>query len=144
MNNEQRLLMLRLSQPNMKLAIIYSQLLRLWEAKEVVGSRLDLTKARTRGVWKPHDALEERGCDGVPQLYPPQPSDVPRMGGAPHAKASQGRHMVQRLAGGWTECGHNTPAPRHGGQLQVFDVYILCSTQHHLHFSPRRLQGHLG
>ena len=32
MNNEQRLLMLRLSQSNMKLAIIYLQLLRLWVA----------------------------------------------------------------------------------------------------------------
>ena len=52
--------------------------------------------------------------------------------------------MVQRLAGGLTEGGHNTPAPRHGGQLQVFDVSILCSTQHHLHFSPGRLPGHLG
>ena len=41
--------------------------------------------------------------------------------------------MVQRLAGGWTDGDHNTSEPRHGGQLQVFDVSILCSTQHHLH-----------
>ena len=75
---------------------------------------------------------------------PPQASDVPRLGGATHAETWQGRHMVQRHAGNWTEDGHNTPAPRHGGQLQVFDVSILCSTQHHLHFSPGRLPSHLG
>ena len=40
----------------------------------------------------------------------------------------QGRHMVQRLAGGLTEGGHTTPAPRHEGQLQVFDVSFLCSS----------------
>ena len=79
------------------------------------------------------DALEERGCGSVTQLFPPQPSDVPRLGGVTHAETSQGRHMVQRLAGGWTGGGHNTPAPHHGGQLQVFDVSILCSTQHHGH-----------
>ena len=85
------------------------------------------------GVWKSHGALEERGCGGVPQLYPPQPSDVPRLGGGNQAETSQGRHMVQRLAGDWTECDHNTLAPRQRRQLQVFDVSILCSTQHHLH-----------
>ena len=85
------------------------------------------------GVWKSHGALEERGCGGVPQLYPRQPSDLPRLDGANQADTSQGRHMVLKLAGGWTEGGHNTPAPRHGGQLQVFDVSILCSTQHILH-----------
>ena len=73
---------------------------------------------------------------------PAQPSDVPRLGGETQAETLQGRHMVQRLAGNWTEGGHNTPAPRHGGQLQVFDVSILCSTQHHLHFSQGRLPDH--
>ena len=38
------------------------------------------------GVLKSHGALEERGCGGVPQLYPPQPSDVPRLGGANQAE----------------------------------------------------------
>ena len=75
---------------------------------------------------------------------PASAKDIPRLGGASDAETSQGIHMVQRLAGGWTEVGHNTPAPRHGGQLQVFDVSILRFTQHYLHFSPRRLPGHLG
>ena len=60
-------------------------------------------------------------------------SALPRLGGVTHAKTSQVRHVVQRLARGWAEGGHYTPAPRHGGQLQVFVVSILCSTQDHLH-----------
>ena len=111
MNNEQRLLMLRLShtvqhEPSYHLYTALAPLGGTSSAKEVVDSPLDLTLARTRGLWKPHDTLEERGCGSVPQLYLPQPSDVPRLGGAIHAETSQGSHMVQRLAGGRTGGGH--------------------------------------
>ena len=85
-----------------------------------------------------------RGCGGVPQLHQAHPRDVPRRGGATHAETTEERHVVQRLAGDWTEGGHHTQAPGHRGLLQVVDVPVICAAQHHLPFSPGRLPGHLG
>ena len=44
---------------------------------------------------KPHDALEERRCGDVPQLYQPQPSDVPRLGGATHTETTMKTHGTE-------------------------------------------------
>ena len=76
---------------------------------------LDDSQAGTGSVWQLNKSLEERGCGGVPQLHQAHPRDVPRRGGATQAEATEERRLVHRLAGGWTEGGHHTHAPVHGG-----------------------------
>ena len=77
MANEQRLLLLRLSQSNMNLALIHCTALAPLDGaspgEEMVRPSLDHTQAGTRGEWQPHDALTERGCDGVQQHDQAQP-----------------------------------------------------------------------
>ena len=58
---------------------------------------------------------------------PGSPRDVPKRDGATHAETTEERHMVLRLAGGWTEGGHHTKAPGDGGLLQVVGVPVLCA-----------------
>ena len=145
MNNEQRLLMLRLSQSNMNITTIYPQLLRLWVAR----------RQQRRWWFRRWISLRpEQGANGNLMMLL-RNEDVLEFSNFTHLSPQLFLDLVERLTlklrkkdTWYTDSlvvGLNVAIAL--GHLATWENYkslMYLFYQHHFHFRLRRLPGHLG